>query len=446
MNALNYFEDFLSIPRESGKEEKISNYLVEFAKKNNLEYYKDELNNVIIKKKSNHNSKETIILQGHIDMVCNSLDYYDFDNNGIDWYIEDGYYKTKGTTLGGDNGVGCSIILSVLANNNILIPNIEAVFTVQEETTMMGAKMLDYSKLNGHNIISLDGTEENKIEVSSAGMQIINISNNVHYIDNYDTTYEIKVSGLPGGHSGIDIDKNRGNSIKIMCEILNQIKNYNLISITGGIKDNVIPSECVCIISTSEKISVHNFEKNQFSTLKIEINQCDKCAKVIKKEDSDKILNFINNLPIEVLSYIDGFPQTSLNLARINTDANKIEIVISIRSSNTDDERKWINEIKKISKDMNFTLGSSIPYFTYNKNSHIRDLLITKYKELYNSKINIEHVHAGLEGGVFSEKIKNADICVIAANLYDIHTPYERAEIESINRVYNWLVETLKCI
>jgi dipeptidase D len=446
MEATKYFEDFLSIPRESGKEEKIAGYLIEFAKKHNLEYYTDDIHNVIIKKKSNHNSVETIILQGHIDMVCNSIGYYDFDNNGIDWFIEDGFYKTHGTTLGADNGVGCSIILSILANDDIQIPNIEAVFTVQEETTMLGAKKLDYSLLNGKNIISLDGTEENKIEVSSAGMQQINISNNIEYVLNDEETYEIKISGLPGGHSGVDIDKNKGNAIKLMGEILKSLDNYNLVSINGGVKDNVIPSECVCIISTNFEINVDNFLNNDFPSLKIDVNRVDKCAKVINKADSDKIIDFINNLQIEVLSYIDNFPQTSLNLATISTLDDSIEITISIRSSNNKDEKKWIEEVEKLSSNMRFTLGSSIPYFTYKENSYIRDLLVKKYYELTGENVRFEHVHAGLEGGVFCRKIDDADICVIAANLYDIHTPNEMADIESINRVYNWVVSALECI
>ena len=446
MNAIKHFEEILKIPRESGKEEKIAKYLIEFAKKNNLEYYTDNYHNVIIKKQSNHDSNETIILQGHIDMVCNSFEQYDFENKGIDWYIEDGMFKTKGTTLGADNGVGCSIILALLEDSLNLIPNIEAVFTVQEETTMMGAKMLDYSLLNGKNIISLDGTEECKIEVSSAGMQQIKIVSNIEWEKNSDKTYEIKISGLSGGHSGVDIDKNKGNSIKIMCELLNKIDNYNLISINGGIKDNVIPSECVCKISTSSEINVDNFLNSKYPTLKIDVIECEQCAKVIKKEDSNKVINFINNLPIEVLSYINNYPQTSLNLAIISTLTDSIQIDISIRSSNDLDEKKWINEVKKLSYGMDFQLGTSIPYFTFNESSFIREILISKYKELYNKDIELEHVHAGLEGGVFKQKIKNADICVIAANLFNIHTPNEQAEVESINRVYKWLVATLECI
>ena len=290
--------------RGSGNEKRISEYLVEFAKKNSLEYYVDDVYNVIIKRESNNNSNDIIILQGHTDMVCTSNIDYDFINNGINWYIEDGMYKAHNTTLGADNGIGCSIILAILSNKDIKVPNIEAIFTVQEETTMEGAKKLDYSKITGNKLISIDGTDEGVIEVSSAGMTSITISDRLEYVENNKNTYKITVDGLEGGHSGVDIDKNKGNSIKIMGNILNSIKDIHLVSINGGTKDNVIPSECMCIISTDDEINVHNFSTNDYPTLNISIEKIEKCAKVIDYEHTNKIINFIHNLPIEVLSYM----------------------------------------------------------------------------------------------------------------------------------------------
>ena len=441
MNPLNYFEDFLSIPRESGNEKGISDYLVSFARKNNLEYYQDEYNNVIIKRLSNGNSDETIILQ-----VCTSNNNYDFKNKPIDWYIEDNMYKAHGTTLGADNGIGCSIILAILSNKDITVPNIEAVFTVQEETTMLGAKKLDYSKITGNKLISIDGTDEGVIEVSSAGMVSMSVQDNLEYVDNFMDTYEISISGLPGGHSGVDIDKHKGNAIKLMGDILNSLENVCINTIEGGSKDNVIPSDCMCIISTDNEIDVHNFMNNEFSTLKIDVKKIEKCAKVINSSQSRKIIEFIHNLPIEVLTYIESFPQTSLNLAKIYNDDKVINIDISIRSSNKTDEKDKVNMVKSLANDMKFIIRDSIPYFTYKEDSKIRDLLVRKYKELYNKDVVLEHVHAGLEGGVFSEYINNIDICVIAPNLYDIHTINERVEIDSVNRVYNWLISVLEVI
>ena len=444
MEPLKYFEDFLSIPRESGNEKEISSYLVEFAKKNELEYYVDDIYNVIIKRKSNNNSNDTIILQGHIDMVCTSIDDYDFKNKGIDWYIDNNMYKAKGTTLGADNGIGCSIILAILSNKDILVPNIEAIFTVQEETTMEGAKKLDYSKITGNKLISIDGTNEGVIEVSSAGMTSITLSKQLEYTNSNLKKYKISIDGLEGGHSGVDINKNRGNSIKIIGDIIGKLNNYYLIDIQGGSKDNVIPSECVSIISTDEIIDIDNSYKEIYPNINILIEEIDIDNKVICKEDSKMIIDLINNLPIEVLSYRGEYPQTSLNLATIKCNNSYVNINISIRSSNVEDEKKCVEMVRKLSNNMNFKINSTIPYFTFNENSKLRDILVNKYKELYNKDIVLEHVHAGLEGGVFSEHINDLDVCVIAPNLHDIHTVNECVEIDSVNRVYKWLIEVLK--
>lgn len=444
MEPLKYFEDFLSIPRKSGNEKKISEYLVDFALKNKLEYYVDDNYNVIIKRKSNSNSLDTIILQGHVDMVCASIKEYDFKNNGIDWYIEDGFYKAHGTTLGADNGIGCSIILSILSNKNLKVPNIEAIFTVEEETSMKGAKKLDYSKITGNKMISIDGTDEGVIEVSSAGMVSINITKALNYIPNEYSTYRITIDGLLGGHSGVDIDKHRGNAIKIMGNILNDIDEVYLLSINGGLRDNVIPNRCECILATPNSINVDNSYKNAYPNLKINIEELEKCAKVINREDTNCIIDFIHKLPSGVLTYHESFPQTSLNLAKINIFEQVMNIDLSLRSSNLDDENRFIKEVKSLAHNMEFKIKDKMPFFTFRENSLLRNILIKKYKELYGKDVVLKDVHAGLEGGVFAEKIKNLDVCVIAPNLYDIHTVNEKVEIESVNRVYKWLVEVLK--
>lgn len=444
MEPLKYFEDFLNIPRESGNEKGISDYLVEFAKENGLEYYVDDVYNVIIKRNSNNNSKETLILQGHIDMVCTSDSDYDFKNNGINWYIQDNMYKAKGTTLGADNGIGCSIILALLSNKDILVPNIEAIFTTQEETTMEGAKRLDYSKITGNKLISIDGTDEGVIEVSSAGMTSITISKKLEYSESPFKKYKISIDGLEGGHSGVDINKHKGNSIKIMGDIIGKLNNYYLIDINGGSKDNVIPSECISIISTDENINIDSSYKDMYPNINILVEEISTDDKVICKDDSKMIIDFINNVPIEVLSYALEYPQTSLNLATIRFDKEYVNINISIRSSNTEDEKKHVEMVRNLSNNMNFKINSTIPYFTFNENSELRDILVNKYKELYGKEVILEHVHAGLEGGVFSEHIKDLDVCVIAPNLHDIHTVNECVEIDSVNRVYKWLIEVLK--
>lgn len=443
MSVFKYFEDFLSIPRKSGNEKEISDYLVKFAINNGLEYYQDSYSNVIIKRNSNNNSKNTIILQGHIDMVCVSDVDYDFDNNGIKWYIEDCMYKAYNTSLGADNGIGCSIILEVLSNKDIKVPNIEAIFTTNEETNMLGAKRLDYSKITGKDLISIDGTDEGVIEVSSAGMVSILFDKKINYELKKGLLYHIKITGLLGGHSGKDIDKGRINSIKLMFDILNNIFNYSIAYLDGGVGYNVIPNTCECIISTPYEIDVHNFDKKFNKYVRINKIDEEKCVKVIKKEDFSKIIDFMHTLPVGVISTIDSYPQTSCNLACINTSNEHLTIKISIRSSNSDEESKVMNTIKNNLNGMNMYIVDKLPYFNNTNDSYIRELLKIEYKKLTNKECIEKHVHAGLEGGIFKDNINNLSISVISPNIYDIHSINERVDINSTIRVYNWLVNVL---
>ena len=445
MNPCAFFEEILKIPRESGNEQQIADYLCSFAKENNLEYYRDDANNVIIKRKSNCNAKETIILQDHTDMVCTSDSNYDFKNNGIPWYIEDGYYKAKGTTLGADNGIGCSLILAILANKEIKIPNIEAIFTVQEETTMLGAKKLDYSKVTGNKLISIDGTSEGIIDVSCAGMASINISKKYVYEKCDKKAYTLRINGLKGGHSGTDIDKNRGNAIKIISEILHNFPDIQLIMIKGGSKENVIPSNCECIFMTNSQVIISDEYKARYPSINIELITNNEYHQAISVADTNIILNFLCNLPIEVLTYNDNnTPKTSINLGVINTLEDSISIDVSIRSSDKEEETHYIKLVSNLASNLDFKLIDCKPFFGFVKNSLLRDKLVNNYEKLYNKNITLEHIHAGLEGGIFKEHIKDLDICVISPNLYDIHSTKERVEIASVNRVYKWLIATLE--
>ena len=201
-NVLSYFEEIMQIPRESGKEEKIADYLVNYAKENNIEYSLGKYNTVFLKK--NNNSDKTIILQAHSDMVCVSIDDYDFDNKGIPFYIDGDYYKSKNTSLGADDGIGLAIILAILQENENM-PNIEVMITTQEETTMLGASSFDYSLLTGKTLISLDGIKEADIESSSAGMCSLTLNKIINYEVENSNTYKLSINGLKGGHSGDDI-------------------------------------------------------------------------------------------------------------------------------------------------------------------------------------------------------------------------------------------------
>ena len=252
-NTLKYFKEISAVPRPSGKEEKIKNYLINFAKEHNLEYFFDDTHNVIIKKNSNRdNCDKTLILQAHTDMVCekNEDTVINFDTDPILLDEDEKNIFAKGTTLGADNGIGLSMILSILNDEKLNIPNLEAVFTTQEETTMNGALNLDFSLIKGEHLLSLDGTDEGKIEASCAGMVVAKLTKKHKTLREKTTTLRLGIKGLKGGHSGLEINTKRLNSIKLLFKFLKTIKDVQLVSITGGGKSNAIARECFCTIKT----------------------------------------------------------------------------------------------------------------------------------------------------------------------------------------------------
>jgi len=274
-STLEYFEEIMQIPRESGKEEKVANYLINYAKENNIEYNLGKYNTIFLKK--NNNSDRTIILQAHSDMVCVSADDYDFDNKGIPFYIDEDYYKSKNTSLGADDGIGVAIILAILQENENM-PNIEVMITTQEETTMLGASNFDYSLLSGKTLISLDGIKEADIESSSAGMCSLTFNKKLNYETKNCTTYKLSISGLKGGHSGDDIDKNRCNAIKLAIKLLKELDYKEIVDMQFGKRDNVIPSEGYVVFSSDEDIEVLQRKLNNIELY-------------LSSEDSNIILN-----------------------------------------------------------------------------------------------------------------------------------------------------------
>lgn len=445
--VLKYFEDIIKIPRESGKEEKIADYLENYAKKNNIECKRDRFNNIYMYK--NNNSNRTIILQAHSDMVCVSDNNYDF-NNGIDYYIEEDYYKAKATSLGADDGIGIAIILAMLEEKEM--PNIEVIITTQEETTMIGANNFDYSLIKSNTLISLDGVKEGDIECSSAGMCSLILKKDIEYIKYNDNAYKLTVSGLKGGHSGDDIGKNRINAIKLIGKILSKVEAKELVEISCGEKDNVIPNSGY-VVFTSDKDceSVKELLKEEI----LEMNRIERgIVFQLENIEIDKvinngkdIINFINKIEDGLLEKFieDGFPLLSSNFGAINIVDNTLNINISIRSSDINKLEKQLDKIRRLAKDYIFEINiiANKPFFPYKEDSKIRELLADNYLKLYNENANIVKVHACMEGGVLSNNIPNLDICTIAPTIYDYHTTKERVSISSINRVYKWLYETL---
>lgn len=451
--ALNFFNKITKLPRPSGKEKIIVQYLIDFAKKHELRYEVCGANNLIIYKPATNGKNSTIILQSHLDMVCEKdIDTeIDFDTESIETIIDGDFIKANGTTLGADNGVGVAIILSILQNKNLKHCNIEALFTTQEETTMEGARTVDYSLLNGKAILSLDGTNELCIDSASAGMTVLSIEKDLTVINNPEPKMLITMSGLKGGHSGEDIDKNRSNAIKVMTAFLKTFRATLVCTFNGGNKDNAIPRDCkvlTChnnlyrlnqsIERFNKEVKENNIDDSEF-TIKHEIVEYPTSYSF---EDNAMLLNLLEGLPNGVIkANEEGFTLTSCNLASITTNNEKVTVKVSVRSSVQEEEVLLIKAIKKVARKNKFKVKilSTAPFFEENKNSELIALCKKTYKDLYNKEVASKPIHAGLEGGVFAQNIENADICVIGANLYDIHSTSERASISSIERVEKWV-------
>lgn len=448
-NVLEYFEEIMQIPRESGKEDKIANYLVDYAKKNNIEYNVGKYNTIFLKK--SNNSNKTIILQAHSDMVCVSTDNYDFDNKGIPFYIDEDYYKAKNTSLGADDGIGIAIILAILQENENM-PNIEVMITTQEETTMLGAINFDYSLLSSKTLISLDGIKEADIESSSAGMCSLTLTKHINYNNANENTYKLTISGLMGGHSGDDIHKNRCNVIKLAIKLLKELNYNNICDINFGKRDNVIPSEGYVIFSTNEDLEkldkiLKNVKlnlNNDDSNLSLNIEKIESLNYI---EESKDIVEFVSKIKNGLLETYqdDGFPLLSSNIGKMSVKNNIIEIKYSIRSSDLLKENELLKELELLSNQYGFELNidAKKPFFPFKENSNIRKILAETYKELYNKETIIRKVHACMEGGILSNNIDDLDICTIAPTIDNCHSINERVSISSIKRVYEWLKETL---
>ncbi len=448
-NTLEYFEEIMKIPRESGKEDKIANYLINYAKENNIEYNLGKYNTVFLKK--NNNSDKTIILQAHSDMVCVSTDDYDFDNEGIPFYIDGDYYKSKNTSLGADDGIGIAIILAILQENENM-PNIEVMITTQEETTMLGASNFDYSLLTGKTLISLDGIKEADIESSSAGMCSLTLNRKFIYENEKCNTYKLSINGLKGGHSGDDIDKNRCNAIKLAIRFLKELDYKEIVDIQFGKRDNVIPSEGYVVFSSDENLELLQKKLNY-----IELDLSDEDSGIIlnlEKIDSSRfikeskdIVEFISKIKDGLLETYqdDGFPLLSANIGKISILNDILEIKYSIRSSDLEKEETLLEEIESLASQFEFEMivDAKKPFFPFKEDSMIRTLLAETYKELYGKETIVKKVHACMEGGILSNNIDDLDICTIAPSIDNCHSINERVSIPSTKRVYDWLKETL---
>lgn len=469
-----YFEEISNIPRGSGNEKAISDYLLNFARKNNLEVIQDEALNIIIKKPATvgYENAPIVILQGHMDMVCekNNDTIHDFEKDPLKLEIDGDFVKASGTTLGADNGIAVAYCMAILSSNNIEHPSLEVLITTEEETGMGGANGVKAENLSGKILINIDSEEEGELLSSCAG----GIRNKVSLTVELETRKEgfipvkVVIKGLKGGHSGSDINKERGNSNKLIGRLLyeiNQKMEMFISEINGGAKSNAIPREAEAIILIKEEnINQLSMIIEEFDRIfKHELRASDPGVKALLEDANkkgcrtfsraltDKIIHLLVLMPqgIKTMSMdIPGLVQSSTNLGVVTTTEDEITFDSAIRSSITSLKESVVKEIQDLSKlvEAVMTVDSDYPAWEYKANSPIRDIFSRVYKDMYGVEPKITAIHAGLECGILKDILGDLDMISFGPNMFDVHTPDERLSVSSTERMYNYLLEVLRNI
>lgn len=456
--VLRFFREISKIPRGSGNTDKISEYCVSFADKRGLNAYRDRFNNVIIRKPASngYEAAEPVILQAHLDMVCEAEKgkEINFLTDPIELIEQDGILKAKGTTLGADDGIGVAMILAVLDSDSILHPEIEAVFTTDEETGMDGALGIDLSKLKAKRLINLDSETEDTLTVSCAGGVLAECELPLEKTVGEGKCYKITVDGLIGGHSGTDIDKGLANAILIIGRLLGALSDYSVCKICGGDKHNCIPTSAYAVIKCD--YAPFDIIEKEAAAIKREFESCDgeiniACAETegAYNEYESKTADFLMAVPNGVISMspdILGLVRTSLNLATIKTEENLMKAEFFIRSS-SETEKEYLKKRLSVITNLfegKITFGGEYPAWEYNRNSELRKLMENTFFDMFGYMPKVEAIHAGLECGIFCGKIKGLDCVSICPDIKEIHTPREHMELKSLEKAWKYLIEVLK--
>ena len=466
-----HFDQITKIPRCSKHEEKIREYILGFAKKNNLKIKTDKSGNVVIIKSASKGmeKKPTVILQGHMDMVCekNSDVVHDFSKDPIKLKQKGDILTADGTTLGADNGIGLAISLAILEDNTLKHGPIEALFTVDEETGLTGAFAMESNMLTGKILLNLDSEDFGVITVGCAGGgdSKIQLPIKTQSVNGNMESLIVKVSGLRGGHSGVDIHEQRGNAIKLLTRMLWKAGDdfrFYLTEIKGGDKHNAIPREAYAKISIekSEKnkfiSTIKGEEKNIFEEIKpidpkfkLDIEDIGKLPTTLTKDSQSKLLNLLHGLPhgIDKMSYdIPTLVETSTNLATVSVNENEAVIGLSTRSSiktALQDFRDRIHAVAELS-GAKVTEEKPYPGWKPNLNSNVLKLSKKIFKDMYNLEPKVEAIHAGLECGIIGEKFPGMDMISIGPTIKYPHSPEEQLHISTVDKFYKYVLKILE--
>ena len=469
-NIFKYFNEICKIPHGSGDMEKISAYCMDFAKKHGLKAIRDGVKNVIIYKdgSAGYENSEPIILQGHLDMVCQKTEEseIDFLKDGIT-VLEDGDFLTaKDTSLGADNGIAVSMILAILESDILPHPPIEAVFTTDEETGMLGAMELDFSLLKSKRMINIDSEEQDVLTVSCAGGSGFKIFVPKETKKCRGKEITITIKGLKGGHSGVEINSGRVNANVLMSRILNHIKDvceFELYMVDGGDKSNAIPNISKAVLLTDEAELLKSEITEYAKVIKKEIAEresgfvCEvteggeKTRETFKREIRDELIYIMLCAPngiVQMSAEIENLVETSLNLGILKTEDKEIVLEYALRSNKKSALSFLEEKLQSFLSILNCkteTFGHYPPW-EYKENSLLQEVYKEKYKEKFGSLPKVEAIHAGLECGVFASHIEDFDCISIGPDMKDVHTVNEKLSISSVKAIFEVLLETLKAL
>ena len=465
--ALEIFEDLCAIPHGSGNEKGIADYIENFAKARELFCLRDETGNVFVRKNATEGYENTppILFQGHMDMVCekNADSDHDFTKDPLSLSIKNGFLMADGTTLGGDNGIAVAMMLALL--NTDAHPTLECLFTVEEETGLAGAKGFDCSPVTAKKMINLDSEEEWQITAGCAGgcRTEVDFKYTPTDAEEGETTLAISVTGLSGGHSGAEIHCGKTNALVAISRILGAVwesEKFKLVSLTGGGKDNAIAREAFALINVKDDKKASLAAINEVWGIKKELNADDKdflckidvaepAKKCVDVKTSENIVSFLNCVRTGVLKMsndIKGLVEYSRNLGVADSEEGKIKLTFSSRSSIEAQLDLSCREMDMLSSLAGAECRhySRYPGWEYAPESALRNEYTSAYKKLFGKDLTVGVIHAGLECGILSSKMSGMDIISIGPDMFDIHSPRERLDLASCERVWQTLIEVVK--
>lgn len=473
--VFSYFKEISDIPRGSGNTCRIAEYLVGFANKHGLHVRRDEADNVVIFKDGSkgYEDREPLILQGHIDMVCEKRSdcHKDMEKESIDLCTDGVKVWADGTTLGGDDGIAVAYILAVLASDTIEHPPIQAVLTSDEEIGMLGAQALDTSDITARRLINIDSETEGVLFVSCAGgvraQCEIELGHKTMVSGDTHAVYEISVSGLQGGHSGVEIHKQHANAIKVLGALLTGVQkecDIYIADISGGGKENAIPKAASATIAiecgkTADFVKVFreytSILRQEYKAVEPELAIClekkEVPADVYTLDASGNIIYVLGQAIDGVCRMSSGIPgmvETSLNLGTVYIQDDMLVYRYLIRSNTASGKRLLLDKVSAFARYAGgkAVTTSDYPAWEYSSESRLRDVMVDSFKSVYGREPEVTAIHAGLECGILSGKMPGVDMISFGPTLVDVHTPDEYMDVASVKRSWNYLLEVLKNI